>query len=38
VLGSDTGQLHAATEHKRTMIDITADWSVIYPPFPERGT
>jgi hypothetical protein len=35
ILGSGTGQLHAAaTEHKWTMIDIAADWSVIYPPFP----
>jgi hypothetical protein len=35
ILGAGTGQLHAAaTEHKWTMIDIAADWSVIYPPFP----
>jgi hypothetical protein len=35
ILGSGTGQIHAAAvEHSWTVIDMAADWSVIYPPFP----
>jgi hypothetical protein len=35
ILGSGTEQLHAAaTEHKWTVIDMTADWSAVHPPLP----
>jgi hypothetical protein len=33
ILGSGTDQiLAAATEHKWTVIDMTADWAAIHPP------
>jgi hypothetical protein len=33
ILGSGTGQiLAAAADHKWTVIDMAADWSVVHPP------
>ena len=32
ILGSGTDQIRAAaTDHKWTVIDMAADWSVVYP-------
>ena len=33
ILGAGTSALYAAaTEHKWTVIDMAADWAVMYPP------
>ena len=38
ILGSGTDQLRAAaTDHKWTVIDMAADWTVVHPPAAERG-
>jgi hypothetical protein len=35
ILGSGTGQiLAAAADHKWTVIDMAADWSIVHPPSP----
>ena len=35
ILGSGTQQIHAAaTENRWTLIDMAADWSAVYPPYP----
>ena len=35
ILGGGTSQLRAAAgEHKWTVINMAADWSAVYPPFP----
>jgi len=34
ILGSGTGQIHAAAEQGWTVIDMAADWSTVYSPAP----
>ena len=35
ILGAGTSALYAAaTEHKWTLVDMAADWAVVYPPVP----
>ena len=35
ILGSGTQRIHAAaTENGWTVIDMAADWSAVYPPYP----
>jgi len=35
ILGAGISALYAAaTEHKWTLVDMAADWAVVYPPLP----
>jgi hypothetical protein len=35
ILGSGTQRIRAAaSEHQWTVIDMAADWSAVYPPYP----
>jgi hypothetical protein len=35
ILGAGTSALYAAAiEHKWTLVDMAADWAVVYPPVP----